>query len=91
MSDDIFDVEDLRMWRKEWNVSVPHREHLLERRVEELEDTVSRLEKEIIRQKQINNEMFKNTGGITQAGSIGAVVGTIGMTKVLPASPHKAD
>lgn len=89
MSNEEFDDQDFRGWR----FDAPNREHLLERRVKELEDTVSRLEKELNRQRQSYYEKSLNVGGEPKAGSIGAISGTIGSMggAVLPLEPHKAD
>lgn len=89
MSNDEFDDQDFRGWK----FDAPNREHLLERRVKELEDTVSRLEKELSRQRQSYYDRFTNVGGEIKAGSIGAIGGTIGSMggAVPPLEPHKAD
>lgn len=64
---------------REWKFEAPNREYLLERRVKELEEAVSRLENELSRQKQSNYEKYISGEAIEiKAGSIGAVAGTIG-------------
>jgi hypothetical protein len=88
MSNNTNDMDDFRDWRFE----APNREHMLERRVKELEDTVSRLEKELSRMKSRDFDAiaYRNEKTISGAGNktIGALAGTI---SILPESPYKAD
>lgn len=93
MSNNNSEMDDFRDWR----FDAPNREHLLERRVKELEDTVSRLERELSRVKSRDFDAiaYKNettisgaTGGLHNK-SIGEIAGTLG--GVLPQAPYKAD
>jgi len=77
-------LEELRDWRFE----APNREFLLERRVKELEQTVSRLETELRRTK-IEHGLHENP--IIFAGTIGATVGTIRSRQESVALPHSFD
>jgi len=64
---------------RDWKFEAPNREYFLERRVKELENALSRLEKELSRQKQSNYEKYIIGEEIEiKAGSIGAIAGTIG-------------
>lgn len=93
MSNNNNETDDFRDWR----FDVPNREHLLERRVKELEDTVARLERELSRVKSRDFDAiaYKNETTISGAAggiggkSIGAMAGTLG--GILPQSPYKAD
>jgi len=77
----------------EYTFGTPNREHILERRVKELEDTVARLEKELHGVKASNYDL--TTVSDYQFGvkgmktNIGALAGTIGAS--LPQEPYKAD
>ena len=80
----------------DWRFDAPKREHLLERRVKELEETVSRLEKALRFSKieagwSYNEPEPANRLRGTAMKTIGAMSGTIGDKSVLPASPYKAD
>jgi len=93
MSNNNSEMDDFRDWRFE----APNREHMLERRVKELEDTVSRLEKELSRVKSRDFDAiaYRNEATVSGAASgiggksIGAIAGTLG--GILPQSPYKAD
>lgn len=81
------DNDDFRDWRFEPNT----KEIALERRVRELEEQVSRLEKQlrlIKHTKDYDYVAWNNERNISDK-SIGAVAGTLG--GVLPQSPYKAD
>jgi hypothetical protein len=81
MSD--IDNDDFRGWRFDGF----SREAQLERRVQELEQVVARLEREVRRKSIHESDMrYKNL-----ENSLGHTVGTIGGPAVLPESPHKAD
>jgi len=77
-------LEELRDWRFE----APNREFLLERRVKELEQTVSRLEREL-RTTKIENGLDENPTFF--AGTIGATVGTIRSRQQSVPLPHSFD
>ena len=83
---------------RDWRFEAPTREYLLERRVKELEQTVSRLEKELRFNKiedtrnevsVVNNLGIKNIGATS--GTIGSKSKIVGLQEVLPVSPYKAD
>lgn len=77
----------------EYTFGTPSREHILERRVKDLEETVARLEKELHSVKASNYGITKVSdyqfGVKGTKANIGALAGTIGAS--LPQEPYKAD
>ena len=83
MSDNTDDFRD-------WRFDGASREHLLERRVRELEETVARLEKQLHANRRETDFDYAAWQTEKRLGaSIGATAGTLG--GILPQSPYKAD
>lgn len=77
----------------DWRFEAPSREYVLERRVQELETVVTRLEKELHRVKASDygfRKLADSQSGIKGIRpSIGTLAGTINAS--LPQEPYKAD